>query len=109
VLRGTREELVPVTGVLLAVALAVLPLVVAGPEAGLELLHPMAVTVLGGLVTTAFVVLLVVPGAYAARRWRLEEHVGLDKHVGLEEHVDLARPAQREAAHTQLVTTAAKD
>jgi Cu/Ag efflux pump CusA len=101
--RGTREALSPIVCVLLAVALAVLPIVVAWPQPGLELLHPMAVTVLGGLVTTALVVLFVVPGVYAARRWRLA------RHVDLEEHVAATPPVYRETARDELVTTAAKD
>jgi hypothetical protein len=39
---------------------------VIGGGAGLELLHPFAVTLLGGLVTSALVVLVVVPGLYPA-------------------------------------------
>ena len=101
--RATREVVAPIVCVLLAIAVAVLPIVIAGPAPGLELLHPMAVTVLGGLVTTALVVLFVVPGAYAARDWRVEEH------VDLEEPADHARPTQRKAADTELVTTAAKE
>lgn len=37
-----------------------------GGGAGLELLHPFAVTLLGGLVTTVGVVLFAVPTLYAA-------------------------------------------
>ena len=42
---------------------------IAGPIAGLELLHPMALAVLGGLVTTTLLNLFVLPGLYAGRTW----------------------------------------
>jgi Cu/Ag efflux pump CusA len=66
--RTTRSALIPVTAGGFAVALVLLPVLVTGPEAGLELLHPMAVTVVGGLVTTAVVSLIVLPALYPHRR-----------------------------------------
>jgi Cu/Ag efflux pump CusA len=68
--RTTRSALIPVTAGGFAVALVLLPVLVTGPEAGLELLHPMAVTVVGGLVTTAVVSLIVLPALYPHRRAR---------------------------------------
>jgi len=47
-----------------AVGLAVLPLAVAGPMPGLEILHPMAVVLLGGLVTSTLLSLFVLPALY---------------------------------------------
>jgi Cu/Ag efflux pump CusA len=73
VARVVRDHLGPIATSTLAVAAAVLPIVVVGPEAGLELLHPMAVAILGGLVTAALLNLVVVPGVYAARAGRQEE------------------------------------
>ncbi|GEL19911.1 efflux RND transporter permease subunit [Pseudonocardia asaccharolytica] len=75
--RVVRERLGPIVTSTIAIALAVLPIVIAGPVAGLELLHPMAVTVLGGLVTTTLLVLWVIPGLYAARAGRQEEDLEL--------------------------------
>jgi Cu/Ag efflux pump CusA len=49
------------------VALALLPLVIAGNRAGAEVLRPMAAVVLGGLVTTTVVAAFVLPALYA--RW----------------------------------------
>jgi Cu/Ag efflux pump CusA len=45
-------------------ALALLPLVVTGSTAGQEIVKPMAVVVIGGLVTTAIVTLFVLPALY---------------------------------------------
>ena len=40
------------------------PIAIAGPKAGLELIHPMAVAVLGGLITTVVLTLAVIPAFY---------------------------------------------
>lgn len=45
-------------------AVAFLPLVLFGEIAGLEIAHPMAVVVLGGLVTSTLLYLFVVPALY---------------------------------------------
>jgi Cu/Ag efflux pump CusA len=66
VLRGAGDRLVPTLTTMLATGLAVLPFVLLGDIAGLELLQPMAIVVLGGLVTSALVALFVVPALYPA-------------------------------------------
>jgi Cu/Ag efflux pump CusA len=62
--RGTRERLVPIAMTAITTALAFLPFALSGGGAGHELLQPMAVAVLGGLVTATLVNLLVVPSLY---------------------------------------------
>jgi Cu/Ag efflux pump CusA len=52
-----------VTG-LLAAGLALVPLVVFGAVSGLEIVMPLALVVLGGLVTTAVANLFILPGLY---------------------------------------------
>jgi CzcA family heavy metal efflux pump len=64
VLRGARERLSPVVMTAAAAGLALLPLVIAGPIAGYEIVHPMAVVILGGLVTSTLLNLFVVPALY---------------------------------------------
>jgi CzcA family heavy metal efflux pump len=64
VLRGARERLGPTLVALIATALAVLPIVVLGAGAGLEILRPMAIVMLGGLVGSAMLTLVVVPALY---------------------------------------------
>jgi CzcA family heavy metal efflux pump len=64
ILRATRERLVPVLMTAAATALALLPIVVAGSEPGLEIVHPLAVAVLGGLVTSTLVTLILLPALY---------------------------------------------
>jgi multidrug efflux pump subunit AcrB len=48
----------------LATGLAVVPLVVAGNLPGHEIEHPMAIVILGGLVTSTLVNLFMVPALY---------------------------------------------
>ena len=64
VLRGTRERFVPILLTALTIGLAVTPLVVSGSIAGQEIAHPIAVIVLGGLVTSTLLNLFVVPALY---------------------------------------------
>ena len=71
VLRGARERLAPILMTALATALALVPLVVAGDLPGHEIEHPMAVVIVGGLVTSTLLNLFVVPSLYLrfARGW----------------------------------------
>jgi CzcA family heavy metal efflux pump len=64
VLRGARERLSPILMTTLATGLALVPLVVAGRIPGHEIEYPLAVVILGGLVTSTLLNLLVVPALY---------------------------------------------
>ena len=63
-LRGAEEALRPVLTSALAVAAAFLPLAVAGPRLGYEIAHPLAVVLLGGLVTAVPLALFLLPALY---------------------------------------------
>ena len=65
ILRGASERVIPLIVTALGTVLAILPLVFLGSGQGYELLHPMAVVVLGGLVTSTLIALLVIPALYA--------------------------------------------
>ncbi len=64
VLRGARERAVPILTSAIATAAVMLPFVIAGPRPGLEVVHPMAVVVLAGLVTSTLLSLFVLPALY---------------------------------------------
>ncbi len=64
VLRGARERLSPILMTSLATGLAVVPLVVLGDRPGHEIEFPLAVVILGGLVTSTLLNLFVVPSLY---------------------------------------------
>jgi len=61
VLRGARERLVPILMTALATALGLLPLAIGSGETGREVEGPMAIVILGGLVTSTLMNLLVLP------------------------------------------------
>jgi Cu/Ag efflux pump CusA len=64
VVRGAADRLRPILMTAFAVGLAVLPMAVAGAIPGLEILQPMAIVILGGLVTTTLLSLFVLPALY---------------------------------------------
>jgi CzcA family heavy metal efflux pump len=64
VLRGARERLSPILMTSLATGLALVPLVVLGARPGHEIEHPLAVVVIGGLVTSTLLNLFVLPSLY---------------------------------------------
>jgi Cu/Ag efflux pump CusA len=64
VMRGSMERLVPILMTALAAILGLIPLALAGGEPGSELLAPLSIVVLGGLVSSTFLNLVVVPAGY---------------------------------------------
>jgi len=64
VLRGTRERLGPIIMTALTTALALLPLVLFGDIPGHEIAQPMAVIILGGLLTSTLLNLFIIPALY---------------------------------------------
>jgi Cu/Ag efflux pump CusA len=64
VLRGAKERLAPILMTASATDLALVPLAVAGSVAGNEIEHPMAIVILGGLVTSTLLNLFVLPSLY---------------------------------------------
>jgi len=93
VLQGTRERFMPILLTAIATALAFTPFVFFGAIPGHEIMHPMAVVVLGGLVTATLVNLFVLPALYLwlkpqpeadmatvpiAEKRKVEQPVGVD-------------------------------
>jgi Cu/Ag efflux pump CusA len=64
VLRAARERLAPILMTSLATGLALVPLVVLGARPGHEIEHPLAVVILGGLLTSTLLNLFVTPLLY---------------------------------------------
>ncbi|HMV47572.1 MAG TPA: efflux RND transporter permease subunit, partial [Blastocatellia bacterium] len=64
VLRGSEERLAPILMTALATGLALLPIVLSGNKPGHEIEHPLAVVILGGLVTSTLLNLFVMPALY---------------------------------------------
>jgi Cu/Ag efflux pump CusA len=59
-----RERIAPIMMTALTTGLALVPLVIAGNIPGQEIEYPMAIVILGGLVTSTLLNLLVVPTLY---------------------------------------------
>ena len=64
VIRGAQERLSPILMTTLATGLALVPLVVLGERPGQEIEHPLALVILGGLITSTLLNLFVLPSLY---------------------------------------------
>jgi Cu/Ag efflux pump CusA len=63
--RAAEERLAPILTTATAVALLTFPPVVLGSRAGLEIVHPMAVVLLGGVLSVTLVSLFLLPALYS--------------------------------------------
>jgi CzcA family heavy metal efflux pump len=71
VVRGASERLSPILMTALATALALVPLIIYGDQPGQEIEYPMAIVILGGLVTSTLLNLFVLPSLYlTVAGWR---------------------------------------
>ena len=64
VVRGTKERLVPVLMTALSAGIGLIPLVLAADQPGKEILHPVALVIVGGLVTSTLLGLGVTPTVF---------------------------------------------
>jgi Cu/Ag efflux pump CusA len=75
--RATHERSGPIVLTAIATALVFLPIAIAGGRAGLEIAQPIAVVVLGGLITSTIFSLAGVPAMYLLFGAKREEDLGL--------------------------------
>ncbi|MFT5860319.1 MAG: CzcA family heavy metal efflux pump [Flavobacteriaceae bacterium] len=68
ILKGSIDRLNPILMTALTTALALIPLALKGSQAGNEIQSPMAIVILGGLMTATFLNLYVVPCVYSLIR-----------------------------------------
>ncbi|MFN8489609.1 MAG: efflux RND transporter permease subunit [Caldilineaceae bacterium] len=64
IVRGAQERLAPILLTAFATALALIPFAVGGERPGYEFVHPLAVVVIGGLVTATLLNLFIAPILY---------------------------------------------
>jgi Cu/Ag efflux pump CusA len=65
IVQGSMERLVPILMTALCAALGLLPLALNAGKPGSELLAPLAIVVLGGLITSTFLNVVVIPAGYS--------------------------------------------
>ncbi|MAI30868.1 MAG: CusA/CzcA family heavy metal efflux RND transporter [Rhodopirellula sp.] len=64
VIRGTEERLVPVLMTAISAGVALIPLVLAADEPGKEILNPVAIVIVGGLISSTVLGLAVTPAIF---------------------------------------------
>ncbi len=64
VMRGAEERLAPILMTALATGLALIPIALGGDKPGHEIEHPLAVVIIGGLVTSTLLNLFFMPAFY---------------------------------------------
>jgi HME family heavy-metal exporter len=64
IIRGTQERLVPVLMTALSAGIALIPIVLAADQPGKEILNPVAVVIVGGLVSSTLLGLAVTPALF---------------------------------------------
>ena len=67
-MRGARERLAPILMTTFATGLALLPTLFLGDRPGLEIVRPMAIVILGGLLIATLLNLFVLPALYLSLR-----------------------------------------
>jgi len=66
IIKGASDRLAPILMTALATALALAPLVINGDRPGQEIEYPMAIVILGGLLTSTLLNLFILPALYLA-------------------------------------------
>ncbi len=74
VIRGTLERMVPVLMTALSAGIALIPFVLAADQPGKEILHPVAVVIVGGLVSSTLLDFLITPLIFFHFARRPAEH-----------------------------------
>lgn len=64
IVKATLDRVVPVLMTSLVTALALVPLLTSGGESGKEMLHPLAVVIFGGLISSTIISLFLTPALF---------------------------------------------
>ena len=100
IVKGSLERLVPVTMTALTAGLALVPLVLSAGQPGKEILYPVAVVILGGLISSTFLDMSVTPAVfYLFGRRAAEACVAREAKDPLDADPSLPAPKPVPAAH----------
>jgi Cu/Ag efflux pump CusA len=92
--RGTRDRLAPMLITTFAAAVVFVPFLFAGDAAGLEIVQPMAVVILGGVVTSTLLNLVVVPALYLRYGFVLKPDTSAEELFVVIPEVETVTPVQ---------------
>jgi HME family heavy-metal exporter len=83
IVRGSLERLTPVLMTALSAGLALIPLLIGADEPGREILHPVAVTIFGGLVSATLIDTFLTPVLFLAFGRRPLERIRASREGGV--------------------------
>lgn len=64
IIKGSEDRLIPILMTAVTTALALIPVAIAGNESGNEIQAPMAIVIIGGLLSSTFLNLVIIPCVY---------------------------------------------
>ena len=84
IMRGARERFAPMTMTALTTGLSLLPFALSGNIPGHEIVHPMAIIIIGGLVSSTLLNLFLLPALYLRFGASREPDLALKRARGLQ-------------------------
>lgn len=94
VVRGTEERFPSIVTTAVATVVALAPVIVAGDVAGLEIVRPMAIVMVGGLITSTLCILFAVPFLYRLHGFVARRDDATDDLIVLPEPMLQVEPAR---------------
>ncbi|MEO8353267.1 MAG: efflux RND transporter permease subunit, partial [Chthoniobacteraceae bacterium] len=105
IVRGSLERLVPVTMTAAVAGLALIPLVLAAGQPGKEILYPVAVVILGGLISSTLLDMAVTPAVfYKFGRRAAEKYVEREEVDPLDAITAMPIPTERKRSDEKTIT-----
>lgn len=99
VVQGASERLAPILMTASATGLALVPLVLSGNQPGHEIEYPMAVVIVGGLITSTLLNLFVLPSIYLRFAGSAGDRAARKAALGTDQAADIADAAPQPAEH----------